>query len=142
MYCSRVQPVYGVVEWAAGFAPELFELWPEEVALLHDDRLGRALDRLFDSVGPELILAVVRQVVREFPTPLPCRQRWVPAGPLPPYNRVRRPEEIQRSPQVIRCPSSDLASYRAANLFRPRPQARQLRWPLPPCSRPGRPIPG
>lgn len=60
------QPVYGVAEWAAGFAPDLFDLWPEEVALLHDDRLGRALDRLFDSVGPELILAVVRQVVQEF----------------------------------------------------------------------------
>jgi transposase len=43
------QPVYGVAEWAAGFAPDLFELWPAEVALLHDDRLGR-----------------VRQVVREF----------------------------------------------------------------------------
>jgi transposase len=60
------QPVYGVAEWAAQFAPDLFDLWPEEVALLHDDRLGRALDRLFDSVGPELILAVVRQVVQEF----------------------------------------------------------------------------
>jgi len=60
------QPVYGVAEWAAGFAPDLFDLWPEDVARLHDDRLGRALDRLFDSVGPELILAVVRQVVQEF----------------------------------------------------------------------------
>lgn len=60
------QPVYGVAEWAAGFAPDLFDLWPEELSLLHDDRLGRALDRLFDSVGPELILAVVRHVVQEF----------------------------------------------------------------------------
>jgi transposase len=60
------QPVYGVADWSAGFAPDLLDLWPEEVALLHDDRLGRVLDRLFDAVGPELILAVVRQVVREF----------------------------------------------------------------------------
>ena len=60
------QPVYGVAEWAAQFAPDLFDLWPEDVARLHDDRLGHALDRLFDSVGPELILAVVRQVVQEF----------------------------------------------------------------------------
>jgi transposase len=60
------QPVYGVGEWAAGFAPDLFHLWPEDLARLHDDRLGRALDRLFDGVGPELILAVVRQVVQEF----------------------------------------------------------------------------
>ncbi len=60
------QPVYGVAEWAARFAPDLLDLRPEDVALLHDDRLGHALDRLFDSVGPELILAVVRQVVQEF----------------------------------------------------------------------------
>jgi len=60
------QPVYGVGEWAAQFAPDLLDLWPEDVSRLHDDRLGRALDRLFDSVGPELILALVRQVVQEF----------------------------------------------------------------------------
>src|SRR6185437_2556685 len=57
------QPVYGVGDWAAGFAPDLFDLWRDEVALLHDDRLGGCLDRLFESVGPELILAVVRHVV-------------------------------------------------------------------------------
>jgi transposase len=60
------QPVYGVGDWAAGFAPDLFDLWRDEVALLHDDRLGGCLDRLFESVGPELILAVVRHVVEEF----------------------------------------------------------------------------
>ena len=60
------QPLYGVAEWAARFVPELLDLWPDDVARLHDDRLGRSLDRLFDSVGPELILAVVRHVVQEF----------------------------------------------------------------------------
>jgi transposase len=60
------EPVYGVAEWAARFAPDLLDLWPHEVALLHDDRLGRCLDKLFRSVGPELILGVVRHVVREF----------------------------------------------------------------------------
>lgn len=60
------QPMYGVAEWAARFAPELLDLWPDDVTRLHDDRLGRSLDRLFDSVGPELILAVVRHVVQAF----------------------------------------------------------------------------
>jgi hypothetical protein len=60
------QPVYGVAEWAARLAPDLLDLWPPEVGLLHDDRLGRCLDRLFRSVGPQLLLAVVRHVVREF----------------------------------------------------------------------------
>ena len=60
------EPIYGVGEWAQGFAPDVLNLWPGEVGLLHDDRLGLCLDRLFAVAGPGLILAVVRQVVREF----------------------------------------------------------------------------
>ena len=60
------EPIYGVGEWAQGFAPDVLNLWVGEVALLHDDRLGVCLDRLFEVAGPGLILAVVRQVVREF----------------------------------------------------------------------------
>ncbi len=60
------EPIYGVGEWAQGFAPDVLDLWVGEVALLHDDRLGVCLDRLFEVAGPGLILAVVRQVVREF----------------------------------------------------------------------------
>ena len=60
------EPVYGVAEWAARFPPDLLDLWDDEVALLHDDRLGRCLDRLFASAGPEMILAVMRHVVGEF----------------------------------------------------------------------------
>jgi transposase len=60
------EPIYGVAEWAARFAPDLLDLWDDEVALLHDDRLGRCLDRLFAGAGPEMILAVVRHVVSEF----------------------------------------------------------------------------
>ena len=60
------EPVYAVGEWAARFAPDLLNLWPEQVALLHDDRLGRCLTRLFAATGPELILAVVRHVIAEF----------------------------------------------------------------------------
>ena len=60
------EPIYGVGEWALGFAPDVLNLWPGEVGLLHDDRLGKCLDRLFEVTGPGLIMAVVRQVVREF----------------------------------------------------------------------------
>lgn len=59
-------PLYGVAEWAAGFAPDLLGLRPADVGRLHDDRFGRCLDRLFDRVGPQLVLAVVRHVVQEF----------------------------------------------------------------------------
>lgn len=60
------EPVYAVGEWAARFAPDLLNVWPEQVSLLHDDRLGRCLTRLFAGTGPELLLAVVRHVIGEF----------------------------------------------------------------------------
>jgi len=31
------EPIYGVGEWAARFAPDLFDLWENEVPLLSDD---------------------------------------------------------------------------------------------------------
>jgi transposase len=60
------EPMYGVSQWAAKHAPDLLDLWPHELEQLNDDRLGRALSRLFDGTGPVLVLGVVRHVVREF----------------------------------------------------------------------------
>ena len=60
------EPIYGIGEWAARQAPDLLGLSPEEIALLNDDRVGRALDRLFLTDTPSLVLAVVRHVVKEF----------------------------------------------------------------------------
>jgi transposase len=60
------EPVYGVGEWAAHFPPELLGLTAKDLPRLHDDRLGRSLDRMFDGIGPTLVMAVVRQVVQEF----------------------------------------------------------------------------
>ena len=52
------EPVYGVGEWAARFPPELLGLTPKDLPRLHDDRLGRSLDRMFDGIGPTLVMAV------------------------------------------------------------------------------------
>lgn len=60
------EPIYGVGQWAARYAPDLLDLWHQEVELLNDDRIGRCLDRLFDGLGSGLIMAVVRQVIDEF----------------------------------------------------------------------------
>src|SRR4051794_17119108 len=60
------EPVYGVGEWAALFPPDLLGLREQDLPRLHDDRLGRCLDRMFEGIGPTLILAVVRHVIREF----------------------------------------------------------------------------
>jgi len=60
------EPIYGVAAWAQRYAPDLLDLWPKELEYLTDDRLGRCLGRFFESVGPPLVLAVVRHVIREF----------------------------------------------------------------------------
>ena len=60
------EPVYGVGEWATLFPPDLLGLRAHDLPRLHDDRLGRSLDRMFEGVGPTLIIAVVRHVIQEF----------------------------------------------------------------------------
>ena len=60
------EPIYGVGEWAARYAPDLLDLRQQEVKLLNDDRIGRCLDRLFDGLDSGLIMAVTRHVVDEF----------------------------------------------------------------------------
>jgi transposase len=60
------EPVYGVGEWAALFPPDLLGLREQDFSRLHDDRLGRCLDRMFEGIGPTLVMAVVRHVIREF----------------------------------------------------------------------------
>jgi transposase len=60
------EPVYGVADWASGYAPDLLGLTERQLAALNDDRLGRCLSGLHASLTPELILAVVRHVVGEF----------------------------------------------------------------------------
>jgi transposase len=60
------EPIYGVGEWASRHAPDLLGLEENQLALLNDDRVGRALDRLFASDVPSLVLAVATHVVREF----------------------------------------------------------------------------
>jgi transposase len=60
------EPIYGIPEWAARYTPDHLDLFCDQIDLLHDDRLGRCLSRLFLSTGPELLMAVVRQAVREF----------------------------------------------------------------------------
>jgi transposase len=60
------EPIYGLGEWAAAYAPDALGLSPEEVRLLNDDRAGRFLTRLFHSDRPSLLLALMRHIVREF----------------------------------------------------------------------------
>lgn len=60
------EPLYGVGEWAARHEPTWLGLSESQLAALNDDRVGRALDRLFDADVPSLVLDVATRAVREF----------------------------------------------------------------------------
>ena len=60
------EPMYAVPEWAARYAPELFDLFHVDMPRLHDDRLGKCLARLYTATTPDLILAIVRQAIKVF----------------------------------------------------------------------------
>jgi len=60
------EPIYGLGEWAVRYAPDLLGLTEKEVGLLNDDRVGRALDKLFAADVAALVLRVTTHVVKEF----------------------------------------------------------------------------
>jgi hypothetical protein len=64
--CLEREPLYGIGEWAGRFDPGALGLEPEEVGLLCDDRVGRALDQLFDCDRASLLTELVLSAIREF----------------------------------------------------------------------------
>jgi hypothetical protein len=60
------EPIYRQQETVSGFASGMFGIAAEEMAHLGDDRLGRALDRLFDADRAALITDVVLAVGQRF----------------------------------------------------------------------------
>jgi transposase len=60
------EPLYGVGEWAARHDLNLLGLSDDQLAALNDDRVGRALDRLFDADVPALALDIAAHATRAF----------------------------------------------------------------------------
>jgi len=60
------QPLYTHAEWAARAEPSLIGLEDGQAALLNDDRVGRALDRLFDADRAALLTELVVGAIKEF----------------------------------------------------------------------------
>jgi transposase len=60
------QPLYTHAEWAARAEPSLIGLEEGQAALLNDDRVGRALDRLFDADRAALLTELVVGAIQEF----------------------------------------------------------------------------
>ena len=60
------EPLYGIGEWAARFDPEALGFADTQLPSLNDDRVGRCLDRLFQSDITSMVLALATHVVHEF----------------------------------------------------------------------------
>ncbi len=59
-------PLYGLSAWAASMLPELVGFTEHELEQLNDDRIGRALDRLFDADRLALLTELVLQMIESF----------------------------------------------------------------------------
>lgn len=59
-------PLYGLGEWAAPFAPSVLGLDGADAAWLNDDRVGRALEKLFHADRASLLTELIVGVVSEF----------------------------------------------------------------------------
>jgi len=60
------EPLYGMGQWAAGYAPDLLGLTIDELEALSDDGVGRALGCLFSSEQGAFVVAVVQHTIRQF----------------------------------------------------------------------------
>lgn len=60
------RPLYAVPEWLGARVLEHFGLGEDDAGLFNDDRIGRALDRLYELDPASLMTAVVTKAVREF----------------------------------------------------------------------------
>ncbi|MGB8383120.1 MAG: DUF4277 domain-containing protein [Dermatophilaceae bacterium] len=74
-------PVYALGQWAASYDPVVLGLAPGDAAALNDDRVGRMLDRLFDTDRASLITETVLRAIREFD--LDVSQLHTTPPPLP-----------------------------------------------------------
>ena len=60
------EPLYGLGGWAAAFDPALLGLSPGDLSVLNDNRVGRALEALFDADRASLLTTVVLRAISEF----------------------------------------------------------------------------
>ena len=60
------EPLYGIGEWAARFDPQALGFSDDQLPSLNDDRVGRCLDRLFQTDITSMVLALATHVVQEF----------------------------------------------------------------------------
>ena len=62
--------MYGVNDWASSFHPPALRLRGEQPDTLNDERIGRALDVLFDADRASTMTEIAVRAIREFRTDL------------------------------------------------------------------------
>ena len=60
------EPLYALGEWAARYEPATLGLAPGDAEQINDDRVGRALERLFDADRASLLTELILGVITEF----------------------------------------------------------------------------
>lgn len=60
------RPLYELREWTAEFSPQFLPIGADQIEYLNDDRIGRALDKLFCTDRASLQTNIVLQAIKEF----------------------------------------------------------------------------
>lgn len=103
--CISREPIYALGEWAAPFDPLLLGLDAEKVARLGDDRVGRALEQLFDADRASLLKQLMLAVIAEFSvdcSQLPTtRHRSRAAAPTVQPTGISAPASRPQPPRMV-----------------------------------------
>jgi len=95
--CVSREPLYGICDWAARYDPAVLGLDVGELGLLSDDRVGRALDQLFDCDRASLLTELVLVAIREFQ--IDCSQLHNDSTSITLYGEYAQADGRQRGGQ-------------------------------------------
>lgn len=95
------EPLYAVPGWFARRASEHAGLSEDELVMLNDDRIGRALDRLYEADLASLMTALVVRAVREFKIDMSQAHSDTTTVTFSgAYGKQRNKEELARPPLI------------------------------------------
>lgn len=60
------EPIYSLREWANMYSPSLLDLQSFQIGSINDDRIGRALDLLYDSDRGTMMTLIAIKAIRDF----------------------------------------------------------------------------
>lgn len=95
--CVEREPLYGIAEWAGRCDATALSLEPGELELLCDDRVGRALDQLFDCDRASLLTELALQAIKEFA--VDCSQLHNDSTSITLYGDYLQADERERGGQ-------------------------------------------